>query len=330
MTVIPYVIVFFVGVFLLVKSAELISDSLISISQKSKISEFFIGFVLLSWISSIPEISIVLNSANVIPELSVGNLIGAKVVLLGLLGGIMVVKFNGIKFNGRFSDRSMLLALSIMFLMVLITVDGVLTVLEGLILVIIYFIYVFMLAHNFKYFPEHFHIMHLKFLPLGSNVKFPKFFELFIKVILGGAGAMIASTIIVQATISLGELLNVSEALIGLIVLALGTNLTEISVLLTSNINAIPERKLVTGNIIGSAFINSMIYGLLILLSGGIALSNNDYISIVPSLVILTLILLGFLRFAWTGKMVTKFEGSILISLYISLIVTEFILIIAK
>jgi cation:H+ antiporter len=328
MQILLNVVFLILGIFILVKSAELISYALVSLSKKTKLSEFFVGFVILSWISSIPEIAVVINSSTKIPALSVGNLLGAKVVLLGLLGGIMAVRFGGIKFKGRFNERFMLYALMMMAVMVLVTVDGVLSIFEGWLLIVLYFGYILILARQFKSFPEHFHIIHFKL----ENVFLinQKSIITFGKILLGAFGVLLASTIIVDSAVKIAEGLNISEAVIGLIVLALGTNLTEISILLTSSIKKVSERKLATGNIIGSAAINSMIFGLLIVIAGGIHMDFKDYISIIPSLVVLTLTLLAFVRFAWTGKSVSKIEGMMLVSLYISLIITELILIVSR
>jgi len=92
-------------------------------------------------------------------------------------------------------------------------------------------------------------------------------------------------------------------------------------------VKKVSEKKLASGNIIGSATINSMIFGLLILLSGGIDLSPNEYITIVPILVVLSLTIISFLRFAWTGKQISKLEGLMLLGFYFSFLATESIII---
>ncbi|RMD77045.1 hypothetical protein D6810_02175 [Candidatus Dojkabacteria bacterium] len=311
----------FFGLLLLVKSAGYISETLITFANRFKLSEFFVGFVVLSWISSIPEFSIVLNSSTVVPELSVGNLLGAKLVLLSLLTGLSVVKFGNLKFNGRFSEKDMIVGLLIMGLMIFVSIDGSFAIWEGYLLIALYFIYIITLAIKFKVVPNHFHLTHINLHKVKSSDLKPVL--IIIKILFGGLGAVLSSSIVVSSSINLGSSLGISQALIGLIVLALGTNLTEITVLLTSDVKSISERKLAFGNIIGSATINSMIFGILILAAGGINLSSKDYVSIVPTLVILSLCIMGFLRFAWSGRQVTKFEGFLLLGFYFSFFVSE-------
>lgn len=319
----------------LVKSADLVSDSLVQFSKKLKVSTFFVGFVFLSLISSIPEISIVMSSNSVIPELSVGNLLGAKLVMLGLLGGIAVIHLGALKFMGRFGEVEIVSALVMMSLMIIFTLDGNLTILEGLILIFTYFVYVFLLALKFRTLPnirKGFHISHIKAFRQSINNSHVNISSIavLIKIFVGGFGAVIASGLIVETAVEIGSLLSISEALIGLLVLSIGTNLTEITVLLTSNIHDEEERKLTTGNIIGSATINSFIYGLLIVMAGGIVLNIRDYIVIVPVMVILSIVIVTFLIFAWTGKKISKFEGWLLLSLYFSFVIVELILLVSR
>lgn len=323
----PSIVLLFLGlfffIFILVQSADLISTSFVGISKKMGISEFFLGFLFLSIISSIPEISIAINSKDIIPQLSIGNLFGAKLVLLGLLGSIAIIRFGSLEFKGRFGERENIIALFIMLLMVVVIVDGYLAVSEGLMIVFLYISYVATLAYKFRALPKQFHIIHLR------NLKRPKvkFSFVIVKLVLGAIGVILASNFIVKYALEIGDILNISEALIGLIVLAIGTNLTELSVLITSSAKIESERKLTMGNIIGSATINSFIYGLLIISTGGITLSLKDLTVITPVMFILTITIIGFFIFSITGKKVTRFEGYLLFGLYMSLILTEFLLI---
>lgn len=303
-------------IFILVKSADLVEDSFVLLARKIGVSEFVLGFVLLSAISSLPEISIAISSNDVVPELSVGNLFGATLILLSLVAGLSAIKFKNISFRGKFNETEVLIALLIIALMIFTALDSHFSVIEGVGLVLIYFLYIFQLVIRFKNSSE----------PNDQKVQAKKLFRLLIKSAIGVVGILISAALIVDTAISIGNILMISEALLGLLVLAVGTNLPELTMLIRAKQDS--QQNLAFGNIMGSAAINTLIFGFLIILSQGFNLAIADIIALTPVMVILTITILAFVFFSWTGRKLTKGEGLLLIACYISLIIAEILILI--
>lgn len=315
--ILEYFLILFVLIFFLVKSADLVEESFVVLAKKFGVSEFILGFVLLSAISSLPEISIAITSNSIAPVLSIGNLYGATLVLLSLVAGLSAIKFGNIDFKGKFDEKEVVIGLSIITTMILAVFDGELVLFEGIILIGLYFIYIIQLSRRFRSATQ----IHIRQKTQEHIIK------LGFKSILGSAGILLSAKYIVDISVSLGTAFGVSEALIGLLVLAIGTNLPELTILFRAQSSS--QKTLAVGNIIGSATINTLIFGVLVLISGGLVLHANDFIAMIPVIVILSLTIVAFVYFSWTGRKLTRNEGFLLIACYVSLVLTELLILLS-
>jgi cation:H+ antiporter len=303
------------SLFVLVKSAQLVEDAFIHIARRLKISEFFIGFVILAIITSLPEFSIAVISSSNIPELSVGNLLGATTILITLIIGASAIKYKNLKFKGKFSEKEIFIGIALLASMILVLLDRYISVIEGISLLVFYILYVIYI--NWKFNGRKHSVENISFNP-------QKIYERYSKAAIGMLLLIISSSLIVKSAESLASIIQISPSLIGLVLLALGTNIPELTILVTSK-KTIDQKNLSLGNFFGSACVNPGILGLLAVLSGGVGIT--DFPSIVPVIVIMTLSLVLFSVFAWTGKTLTRNEGIILIGGYVSLIITEALII---
>lgn len=296
--------------YLLIKGADLVESSFGSIAKRFNISEFFMGIAVLGAVSSLPEISIAVNSSKTIPELSVGNLLGATLVLLTLVIGLTVVKFNNIHFQGHYKTFDLQLGIALVIVALFTLLDREITELEGLGLFIIFPLYIFKIFLRYR--------EHVK-LEGTFEISQRKLAVLFFKSLVGLFLLLLASTMIVDIVIEISSRIEVNEALVGIFVLAVGTNLPEITILLRTQ--GLEQEKLALGNFLGSAFANTWILGLLTILSKGVVITH--FYSLVPVMVILSITLLLFSIFSWSGRKLTIAEGMMLIGLYASFIISE-------
>lgn len=290
-------------------------DAFLYLSKKVGISEFFVGFVILSAVSSLPEFSIALSSNNTIPQLSVGNLLGATLILLTLVIGLTAFKFKNIEFKGRFGEIEIFSGLIVIFLSVVCVLDRELSILEGIALITTYLLYT---AHLYQKFNTH---NFTKNIVNEIKVDMKNLFRMILGAALGCFLILLASSLLVDVIIELGKKVEVNETLVGLFVLALGTNIPELAII--SRARNARHRKLATGNIIGSAAINSFILGILAILSQGVKLSNEDFFASAPILILITFTVVLFGFFCWTGRKLTRVEGIMLFAIYVSLILAE-------
>src|SRR3989338_6743175 len=93
------------GLILLIKASDLTIRHAIALSHKTKISQMAIGFIFIAVVTSLPELAIAVSS-SIMNEglLSFGNLIGANVVNLTLIFGLM--SLFGMKLTSKEADKS--------------------------------------------------------------------------------------------------------------------------------------------------------------------------------------------------------------------------------
>lgn len=297
-------------IFVLVLSAKLVETSFIHISNRFKVNEFFLGFFILAIVTSLPETSIALVSSSESPELSLGNLLGATIVILTLILGISAIRYKGINFKGKFSEKEVVIGLLTILLMVLLISDGVLTVIDSAILVISYGAFIYYLYKIFN-------IKGIRRLHLNIDTTNP--IKVFAQGLVGIVGIILSSSYIVSSAEQVALNIGVSQTVIGLLMLAIGTNLPEITILLTAK--RLEEEELAVGSFFGSACVNVAILGILGITSRGFEIT--DYLSVVSASVILTVAIIFFTIFSWTSRKLSKSEGILLLSVYFAFLMAE-------
>lgn len=295
---------------ILVSSARIIEKSFIHIAHKIKVNEFFLGFAVLAIITTLPEISIVLFSSRTNPELSLGNLYGGTIIMLTLIIGISAIKFKNIKFGGGFAEGEVLLGVIVLASSIIPVLDNNFSILEGILGVLIYILYIIFLYFIFK-----------RRTPprLYTFIDTMKPTKLIVLAVIGMFGLMISSALTVVTAENIANILDVSDIFIGLFVLGLGTNLPEITIMITSRSNE--EQNLALGNFFGSACVNVGVLGMLAILAGGFNITGIS--SLLISLTILIIALFLFSVFSWTGRKLDRTEGAILVALFIALVIAE-------
>ncbi len=310
MDIAAYISLLMVLSLLLVKSADLIEESFVEIAKRLKISPFMVGFFIIAGISSLPEASVAISSAiDQVPQLSVGNLLGATFTLLTLVVGANAIKEKGIPFKGKFGVGQVVMALLLLCLQIFVVLDGELRFEEGILLVSVYILFVIYIGD---------HIRSHRKLDEDSTIQLGKLSRMVIKGLIGLAALLVLSNVIVAAAIKFAELIHIPNSVVGMLILAFGTNIPEITLLFASK--SLEQRKLAIGGFIGSACVNTLILGILALISP-VTLTS------LPVL-ILPLILMGtalgmFAVFTVTDSEINKQEGIMLVGLYALFIVVQ-------
>lgn len=302
MPLLSNIIFFVVASFVLFLSGAFLVRALVIISHFLKISEFLIGFIIMSIASTLPELFVGINSALAKePILSLGNIIGTIIVNLGLVCGIstLLARRIPIRFKiMRISSVSTSLFLIVLALIIILA-KGI-SRLGALILISLYLLYLGFLFGKIK--------------KVVVKEEFPRW-----KVVLAPLVAILSifalhlsAQYVVKYGIAISTDLNLNSIFIGLFFIALGTSLPE----LVFAIHAIISRHagLVIGNLLGANLID------LTLVLGTTALIEPIRIGIFQILLPLTtafVISVVFITFAESGRNLTWLEGISLIFLYI-------------
>lgn len=301
------ILVFGFFLVILVKSADLVEESLVVISKKLGINPFITGFVILSGASTLPELSVAVNAAvQQVPDLSIGNLFGATIFLLTVVIGLFAIKHRSIPFHGSFGPREVILSLILIATQILAVYDQRLGKVEGICLLGGYLLLIAFLIKSSK---QKKHILTFKI------IRRKRILYSVLLSIIGLIGLLLSANFIVNIVIDIAKTFHISETLLGIFMLGIGTNLPELAILFASR-NA-EEDKLAVGNFIGSAVANVPTLGLLAVL---LPHTISGFNSLFPVLVGLFFTCLLFAIFVSTKEKLSAKEATVLIFMFILMV----------
>jgi len=293
MVAIDLYIIMAISLVVMVKFSDITITNVIKISKLTGIASMTMGFILLAFITSLPELAVVITS-SLKGEAVVGisTLFGSNIADLVILGIIsLFVTFN-IPIEDRKSMTQVILVTSMIAFFAFVL--GSIGLIFGVFSVIIF--YLISKPIVYEGVPEKYEIRTVEILKSGAMI------------LLGLTVVLVSAAVVTDTTIAIAQSLNIRESFLGASVIAISTSLPELIVSLSAmrkgNIN------LVVGNILGSLMVNlTLLLGLASILST-ISLDAPIRISIGMLLVVNAIFLL---------MMQTKFtkkQGVILIGLY--------------
>lgn len=294
---------FLLGLASLIWGAEILVRSSSKLAASLGVSKLVIGLTVVAFGTSAPELAIGIEAGLMNqPDILMGNVIGSNLtntlLILGLSALIIPLQVhkNLIRFDLPVMIGSTLL-------LILLSLNNILTFWECLFLVLCLFIYLYALVR----FSGKATISKEELIEAGSPWKSGFLSVLGLILLIGGARWMVES-----ATI-FAEMAGVSELVIGLTIVAIGTSLPEI---ITSILAAIRgEKDLAVGSIVGSNILNILsVIGISGLFISGIPVQES--LLRVDYLILLGISVLCFPIF-FTGKTIYRIEGCILFSCYI-------------
>ena len=304
-----YFVLLVFGFFVLIKGADWMVDGASALAKKYKISDLAIGLTIVAFGTSAPEL--VVNSVASFKghqDIVFGNIIGSNnfnlFIILGISGLItpLLVQKSTVKFEIPIS----LFAAFVLFVMtndVLIGSGNTLSRFEGFVLLAFFCGFLYYVYSQLKTSPDEEEI----------EVKEMKGTKIAILIIAGLAGLVAGGKLVVDNAIQIAHTLGVSEKIIGLTIVALGTSLPELA---TSAIAAFKKKAdIAVGNIIGSNIFNIfLILGISSIIKPiKYTLSFNTDIAV---LVAGTIFLL-FALFTGVRKKLNRWQAAVLLISYI-------------
>jgi len=278
-------------------------------SHQLKTSSFLLSFLVLGLFTSIGELSIGLSSIiKNDPEVYVGNLIGASIVIFMLIIPLLALTSKSIKITPEFQEFNLLASLLVIALPVLSIMDGKITKIDNILALILFIFLLINIQNKNKL------IKNLKTINQSKS----KIAQELLKIIFGIVVIFTSSHFIVEQTLYFSHILQLSPFLISLLVTSLGTNIPELSLVVRSAI--MKNNEVAFGNYIGSASFNTFLLGFLGLIYHKEIILNHSY---TISLIFLILNLTLFYFFAKSKNTVTKKESLILLSTYFLFILAQ-------
>lgn len=307
-----YYLLIIVGFILLVKGADYLVDGASSLAKRFKIPDLIIGLTVVAFGTSAPELIInVLASLQNNTQIAVGNILGSNIANIFLILGITAVIYPlKIKENTIWKDIPLSLLASIVLGILLndALIDGAissaLTRTDGLILLIffiIFLLYTFGAAKNGNIVDKN-----QETKKLLGNIK------TFLFIAGGLTSLFIGGKFVVDGAVQIAKSYGVSEFLIGVTVIAIGTSLPELVTSIMAALKKNPD--IAVGNIVGSNIFNIFfILGISATIS---PLPFNPINNIDVIIMIATNFLLFFAMFIGKKHLLEKWQGACFVIIY--------------
>lgn len=300
-----------VGFAALVKGADLFVDGSASLARKFHVSSLIIGLTIVALGTSAPELAVsttaALNHSN---EIALSNIVGSNLFNLLVVLGICAV-FSPISISSEIIFRDFPFSIFVTVLVLLFSVGlhssagvngtvGMISRPEGIVLLLIFAAYMFLLIRN---------AMHS---PVEETEKEDITYKKCILLMAAGIVMIVAGgQAVVNSAKEIAYFFGMSETLVGLTIVAVGTSLPE---LVTSIVAAAKhENGLAVGNVVGSNLFN------LLFVLGTTTAINPLTVTYELSINLVYLILVSILSFVFiiTRRELSRTEGAVMAMIYI-------------
>ncbi len=303
-----------IGLALLVWSADLFVDGAAAVALNLGMPTLLVGMVIVGFGTSAPEMSVsVLSAMQGNPGLALGNAYGSNITNIALILGITAL-VSPVLVRSQVLKRELPILFAVTILAFFHLKDGQITRIEGLIeLAVLLVVFTWMTLQSRQ---QSFHSDQLE-TELDQELTYIKPTKAWGMLIVGLVLLVVSSRMLVWGAVNIAHGLGVSDLIIGLTVVAIGTSLPE----LASSIAAARkgEHDLAVGNVIGSNLFNTLA---VVGLAGAIhpmqvpaEVLTRDW-TVMVSLTIL-LFALGYTRKAIGEKNISRVSGSVLVAIYI-------------
>jgi len=306
---------FIAGLVALIGGAELLVRSVSRLAVIAGISKLVIGLTVVAFGTSAPELAVSIQAGiSGQTDIMIGNIVGSNLtnilLILGLSALIIPLKVHKTIIK---IDLPFLIAITV--LVYLLGLNGFFSFWECLLLTIILVIYLFYLFRQKGEVD-----IPLADKEVEKNHSVPKDLLL---LVTGFVGLIMGARWIVSSAIIFAEMAGVSELVIGLTVVAIGTSLPEIVISLLAAFKG--EKDIAVGNIVGSNILNFLavlgVSGLFIPEAIPVQQSLLD----VDMLLLIGATLLCFPVF-FTNRRIVRWEGALFLVLYIAYLLYQFLI----
>lgn len=303
-------ILLIIGFVILIKGADIFVDGASNVASNFKVSKMLIGLTIVSFGTSAPEFAVSVKSIlSGNGDIVLGNVIGSNILNILLILGVSSL-FHSLSVKNTTVKKELPITLLITTLFAVLLSDHLFdtrvtnsfTRSDGIVLLLFFLVFIYYLIS----------MMRNKVDNNDDSVqmKLPK---AFIFTILGIVAIVLGSNLVVDSASYIAKTMGVSQRMIGLTIIALGTSLPELvtSIIATKK----GEYDIAIGNVVGSNIFNiGMVIGLPVTLFGGI---NNIAFNMIDLIIMIVAAILLFL-FSFNDYKITKKEGVVFLLLFVA------------
>lgn len=293
------------GIVVVLKSADWLTNGAVGLATKLGISQIVIGLTIVAIGTSMPEFFVsIVSAVKGTPDLAVGNIVGSNIFNVLLIVGVAAT-VAPIAIQRATVRRDIPIAIVASIMLTFMMLDDNISRIDALILFAAFIAFIWITLRNSKNDANEKDASTEKVIPTWKSVLF---------IIFGLVGLVLGSNIFVDNASSLAHGWGISDAVIGLTIVAGGTSLPELAT------SAVAARKgdsgIAIGNVLGSNVFNIlMILGLTGIISP-MHIQNITYIDMAVMVISMAL----FWLFSFTKLRVERWEGCVLIACFLGYI----------
>lgn len=296
------IIMLLVGFVFLIKGADLFVEGASDLATKLKIPSLIIGLTIVAFGTSAPEAAVSISSAlSGSNAIAVSNIVGSNIFnLLAVIGITAILYKIDITKESLKQDFPIVLGSSILLLIFIYTSSEISRI-EGLILFLLLIAYISMLIIKSRRESTN--------MPIGTtHLTMPK---IILYILIGLVGIILGGNFVVDSAKEIALSLGMSETLVGLTIVSIGTSLPELITSVTAAYNK--KTDIAIGNAIGSNIFNILfILGLTDMISP-IATTN---IMLIDTLMMIIIIIITYIL-AYDKSDFNRKDGIILVTIFI-------------
>jgi len=313
-----YIFIFIASCLILFWAGRELVTALERMARFLDLREFVVAFFVMAIAGAIPNFFVGISSIrHGIPQLSFGDIVGGNVVDLTIAVALAALVAKGLPAQSRTVQTTSIFTICIAILPLVLILDGVLGRGDGILLISTFVFYTAWLFSKKE-----------RFTRIYDNDKAPlvKGFRVFMrdlgKIILGVIILSLAAEGIIVSAALLAENLNLSLALIGILIVGLGNALPETYFAIASA--RAGDTWMILGNLMGSVIIPStLVLGMVALIS---PIEIVDFSPFAIGRFFLIIAAVFFLYFIRTERKITKREAMLLLLIYVIFVISELFL----
>ncbi len=305
------IVLLVIGFVLLIKGADIFVDGASSTAANFKVSKMLIGLTIIAFGTSAPEFAVSMQAlANGSTDMVLGNVIGSNIInILLILGLAALIRPIRVKANTICKELPICLLVSVLLVVLFLDIqisggsENIISRSDGIAIILFFLVFLYYLIALAR--------------RKRSNKKAEKAkFKISVSLILmalGIAGVIIGSNLIVNSATTIATDIGVSERVIAMTVIALGTSLPELVTTLTAARKG--EAELAVGNIIGSNIFNiCIVLGVPVALFGKVTPGSFQVVDLVMLVVSAVILFI----FATTKRKISRREGVLMLLTFVA------------
>ena len=302
-----------IGFYLLIRGADYFVDAISSTATNLKVPKLIISLSIVAFGTSAPELFIsfqgLLNGNN---DVVLANVIGSTIVNTMLIIGIAAI-IRPIKIKNETIKKQLPLHLLIILVFAILLLDNIfkstintISRSDGIILFLIFLYFIYYIYSYYK------KSNHLKENLIHEKPKWNLPVSIIISI-CGLVAISFGSNLAVDNCVAIARYLHISEKLITMVILVVGTSTPELVMAITSAKKG--EFDIIIGNIIGTNIFNiGFVLGLPIMILGGVSTNSFNFVDM-SIMIISGLILYTFSK---DDRKLTRTEGIIMVCIFLS------------